>query len=254
GHHLWNGAIVLSRYLEQHPSLVCGKHVLELGAGAGLPGIVAGMLGAARVLLTDYPDAELIENLQWNIAKCRSPKGGGNAVAGAGARSGVHEEEGWWCWCWPGGATPPNDDVLLAKGYCWGADVEPLLQCFDGGGPSSSSAVRGSGSGPAPRKRFDTLLLADLVFNHSCHEALVRSVAMVMAPDQGARALVFFTPYRPWLLEQDLRFFTLCEVAGFSVRKVLEEKMETVMFVGDPGDEDLRRTVFGYEMRWRDGG
>ena len=49
GHHLWNSGRVLAHYLEQHaPSLVTGKDVLELGAGAGLPGIVCGGVGGAR--------------------------------------------------------------------------------------------------------------------------------------------------------------------------------------------------------------
>lgn len=50
---LWPSAIALSRYLlETYPSLE-GKSVLELGCGLGLPGIVAGLLGA-EVTLTDY--------------------------------------------------------------------------------------------------------------------------------------------------------------------------------------------------------
>ncbi|MBK8878607.1 MAG: hypothetical protein IPN74_08700 [Haliscomenobacter sp.] len=50
---LWPSAVALSRYLlETYPSLE-GKNVLELGCGLGLPGIVAGLLGA-EVTLTDY--------------------------------------------------------------------------------------------------------------------------------------------------------------------------------------------------------
>jgi predicted nicotinamide N-methyase len=44
--------------------------VLELGAGAGLPSIVCALSGAKQVVVTDYPDAELVENLQYNIAHC----------------------------------------------------------------------------------------------------------------------------------------------------------------------------------------
>lgn len=46
------------------------KSVLELGAGAGLPSIICAIHGAAQVVVTDYPDAELIENLQHNIDHC----------------------------------------------------------------------------------------------------------------------------------------------------------------------------------------
>lgn len=42
----------MTDYLQEHATeLVVGKNVLELGAGAGLPGIVCGILGATRVSL-----------------------------------------------------------------------------------------------------------------------------------------------------------------------------------------------------------
>lgn len=48
--------------------------MLELGAGAGLPSLVAAILGARRVVVTDYPDADLIANLNHNIANIAAPK------------------------------------------------------------------------------------------------------------------------------------------------------------------------------------
>lgn len=53
--------------------------------------------------------------------------------------------------------------------------------------------------------------------------------------DSNAYALVFFTPYRPWLLEKDLAFFDLAKNAGFTVEKVFEKQMDKVMFEEDPG-------------------
>lgn len=44
--------------------------MLELGAGAGLPSLVCALNGASQVVVTDYPDAELIENLRYNIDHC----------------------------------------------------------------------------------------------------------------------------------------------------------------------------------------
>ena len=58
--------MVLAKFLELHPSIVEGKAVLELGAGTGLTGIAAAMLGASEVLLTDLP--YVMENLRQNIA------------------------------------------------------------------------------------------------------------------------------------------------------------------------------------------
>lgn len=47
-----------------------GKTVLELGAGGGLPSLVCALNGASQVVVTDYPDADLIENLHYNITNC----------------------------------------------------------------------------------------------------------------------------------------------------------------------------------------
>jgi predicted nicotinamide N-methyase len=55
GLNVWDGAILLAKHLELSPELVKGKRVLELGAGCGLVGIAAGVLGAKEVVLTDLP-------------------------------------------------------------------------------------------------------------------------------------------------------------------------------------------------------
>ncbi len=50
---LWHSAIALGRYLVRENIISPGLRVTEIGCGLGLPGIVAGMLGA-EVTLTDY--------------------------------------------------------------------------------------------------------------------------------------------------------------------------------------------------------
>lgn len=67
GDHLWNGGRWLANHLEANPDLVKGKTVVELGAGAGLPSLIASKLGAQIVTCTDYPDRELIDNLAYNF-------------------------------------------------------------------------------------------------------------------------------------------------------------------------------------------
>lgn len=62
---VWDSAIVLSKYLERLPQKVEGRNCIELGAGCGLPGIVAAYLGASSVLLTDFPDN--LDLLQRNV-------------------------------------------------------------------------------------------------------------------------------------------------------------------------------------------
>ena len=78
GSSVWDGAVVLARFLETHPHLVCGKRVLELGAGTGFGGLCAAALGAASVTLTDIEaclpllrenaagvDGVVVEALDW---------------------------------------------------------------------------------------------------------------------------------------------------------------------------------------------
>lgn len=63
----WNTARTLSDYLLRHPSSVKGRCVLELGAGAGLPSLVSALAGAKGVVITDYPDEELVKTIRWNV-------------------------------------------------------------------------------------------------------------------------------------------------------------------------------------------
>ncbi|CAK7208629.1 hypothetical protein SCUCBS95973_000166 [Sporothrix curviconia] len=50
---------------------VAGKSCIEFGAGAALPSILAALLGATRVAITDYPSDVVLnnlrENLTWNV-------------------------------------------------------------------------------------------------------------------------------------------------------------------------------------------
>ncbi|KAG8901208.1 hypothetical protein FRB99_005482 [Tulasnella sp. 403] len=61
---VWRAAL----YLAEHPPDVKGKAVLELGAASGLPGLVlAKQACPSTVVLTDYPDPCIMENLQRNV-------------------------------------------------------------------------------------------------------------------------------------------------------------------------------------------
>ena len=222
GHHLWNAGRLISTYLEKNPSLVKDKTVLELGAGAGLPSLVCTVLGARKVVVSDYPDPDLVGNLWRNVDAFYDGEKEGKEGKDGVALSERKEER-----------------ALVAEGYCWGGDVEPLLEHL----PSDSDENEAKG--------FEVLILADLLFNHSEHGKLVSTIENTLLKQEDAKALVFFTPYRPWLYEKDMAFFDLVRERGFVVEKVLEEKMEKVMFVEDRGDEELRRTVFGFVVKWK---
>lgn len=58
----------MTDFLYDHrEELVHRKSVLELGAGAGLPSIAAAIWGAKNVVVTDYPDEDLVENMRINV-------------------------------------------------------------------------------------------------------------------------------------------------------------------------------------------
>ncbi|OQR85008.1 hypothetical protein ACHHYP_12443 [Achlya hypogyna] len=74
---VWEAAELLSNYMLNELD-VSSLRVLELGAGLGVPGMVAGLLGAQHVVLTEQP--ELVPLLRTNI---RRNFAGANSVAAA---------------------------------------------------------------------------------------------------------------------------------------------------------------------------
>jgi EEF1A N-terminal glycine/lysine methyltransferase len=206
-HTLWNGAKVISDYFEADPSRVRGRTMLELGAASGLPSLVAAILGASRVVMTDFPDVDIVSTMQKNIDECDATVE-------------------------PAGELASRIDAL---GFVWGGDPEPLL-----------ARLEQHKLGP----RFDVLVLADLLFRHSEHGALVKTIGETLAVAPGSVAYVFFTSYRPWKREKDMAFFAVAREAGFEVEKVLEKKLDKPLFENDPGDLEVQKTVNGFTVKW----
>jgi predicted nicotinamide N-methyase len=49
----WGGGLALARHVLDHPAIVAGRRVLDLGAGSGIVGIAAATAGARHVLAAD---------------------------------------------------------------------------------------------------------------------------------------------------------------------------------------------------------
>jgi predicted nicotinamide N-methyase len=49
----WAGGMALARYLIDHPEIVAGRRILDLGSGSGLVAIAARLAGASAVTATD---------------------------------------------------------------------------------------------------------------------------------------------------------------------------------------------------------
>lgn len=230
-HTLWNGAKVISDYFEEDASRVKGKSVLELGAASGLPSLVAGMLGATRVVMTDFPDVDLVQTMQKNIDECDSTFQPAGHIA----------------------------KTIGALGFVWGGPPEPLLEAgmvlplpgqTSTGDNNTTTSANNSEQEQLDAGRFDVLILADLLFRHSEHGQLVKTIRETMKKTPDSVAYVFFTSYRPWKRDLDMRFFDIARDAGFEVERVAEKKLEKPLFENDPGDLDVQKTVNGFTVKW----
>ena len=222
-HHLWNGARVVARLFEDDPSLVRDRTVLELGAGAGLPSLVAAAMGCRRAVVTDFPDVDLVANMWRNVDGLGEVLG--EEVKG---RVGV-------------------------KGFVWGGNVRPLLEELQDGTTVEQEEEEEEEENEVEKKGgFDVLILADLLFRHSEHGRLVKTIREALGRRKESRAYVVFTSYRPWLRHKDLAFFDGCREEGFVVEQILERKLDAPLFENDPGDVEVQKTVTGHVVRWKE--
>lgn len=116
-------------------------------------------------------------------------------------------------------------------GHTWGKDVQPVLDANNG-------------------EQFDVALLSDLIFNHSCHKNLLRSLSKLLKPN--GRAIVSYSHHVPRRVNLDLNFFTLAQKKfGFKLHEILKEK-HAPMFPQDEGDLELRTTCHLVELTFSD--
>jgi predicted nicotinamide N-methyase len=94
----WPGGQALARYVLDHPDLVAGRSVLDLGAGSGLVSVAAVLAGAARVVASEIDPfglAAIPENAALNGVSGIEPVG--DLLSGP----------------------PPAVDVVLAGDVCY---------------------------------------------------------------------------------------------------------------------------------------
>ncbi|KAJ1961600.1 Protein N-terminal and lysine N-methyltransferase efm7, partial [Dimargaris xerosporica] len=211
GHILWNAAKHFTHYFDARKALVQDKAVLELGAGAALPSIVAALNGARKVVVTDYPDVDLLGNIEYNLSQSLP--------------------------------TQVKQGTVQLAGYIWGHDPTPLLQHVAPPGTNATNVLSMSA-------KFDVIILCDLIFNHSQHRNMLQSCQQCLTTDPAnpGRVFVFFTHHRPHLAHCDMAFFDLArDEFGFRVEHILSDQLEP-MFAQDPGDPMVRATVHGYQL------
>jgi len=65
--YYWAGGLALARYVLDHPEIVAGRRVLDLGAGSGLVAIAAAKAGASVVIAAEV-DSYAVAALGLNVA------------------------------------------------------------------------------------------------------------------------------------------------------------------------------------------
>ncbi|KAF8970836.1 putative methyltransferase-domain-containing protein, partial [Flammula alnicola] len=207
-HYLWNAALALASFLDSNVDLYKDRCVLELGAGGGLPSIVVAKNGVRKVVITDYPDAALVDNMSYNVLQ---------------------------------NTTEEEREHVDVQGYIWGQAVKPLLDAL----PSTLHP-----------KSFDIIILSDLIFNHSQHDALLKTCELVLSPPRPEDptsepcVLVFYSHHRPHLAHRDMEFFSKAQERGWTCLEILTKTFPP-MFPEDSGEELIRSTVHGWKLTKR---
>jgi EEF1A N-terminal glycine/lysine methyltransferase len=247
-HSLWaeyvyNAARVIADLIDNSPFVskdlpridVRGKRCLELGAGAGLPGIMAILNGASEVVISDYghdADLSLIYPIDINIQKARNEM--------------------------------KNDQIAFAVGYVWGQPAEYLCEAANyyqssefvdtssyGTYLQSKSSLRIEKQSPQNEnlKKFDILFLADLIFNRSEHSRLLWTVKNTLRVDLGV-CWVSFSHHDPLKKELDLNFFEMAkqEPYNLNVNYVGKEIRQTYPFREGDGLDEQRGIVYLYTL------
>lgn len=129
---------------------------------------------------------------------------------------------------------------VKVEGYTWGHSVRPLLSHLENDAKSN---------------KFDLIIMSDLIFNHSQHDALLNTCQDALeisteSIDVGSTCpclLVFYTHHRPHLAHRDMEFFDKARRRGWACQEILTERFPP-MFPEDSGDEEVRATVHGWKL------
>lgn len=177
----WNAARCFASFLDR-TRLCQGRTVLELGAGGALPSIIAILTSATKVVVTDYPDTPLLDNIHFNISN---------------------------------NVPPALQSVFSVQGYIWGRDTQVLQNVL----PSGSIG-------------FGVIILSDLIFNHSEHDALLNTCEQAISiDDPEACVLVFYSHHRPRVAHRDMEFFEKARGRGWQTDEIVTETFPVGCFI-----------------------
>lgn len=156
--HIWLSSVLLADLIISGQIKVEGERICELGAGAGLPGIVAARMGAAGVVSTDYAVPESQDEEGNDVL----------AVLRGNFRRSVPDSVG------------VEGKTWKVTGHTWGESVDGIL----------SSCTSPSPAQPSAPQKFSTLILADLLWTTSAHASLITSILNLLSPRTGTAHVV----------------------------------------------------------------
>ena len=121
------------------------------------------------------------------------------------------------------------DGTFKTQGYLWGQDEQLLDEPL---------TVNG---------KFDLILMADLIFNHSQHENILKTCQQVL--NKSGMILKTFSHNVVNWADRDMKFFDLAAEYGFRHELIYDERWDP-MFPDDPGDVEVRSTVHCYILKF----
>lgn len=181
-HNNSNTTTVTSHSHSHSGGFVQGRTVLELGAGLGVPGMVAHWLGATLTLLTDG-DTHALANLRANVRRHTT------TTQYHLYHRGVSEDRP----CFSGAGhsrSPATSAIITCRQLVWGNEaqiraVQEYLRSVDGNTSSSNITTT------TDSDRFDVILGSDIIYVDHVVEPLLDTVKMLLKPTTGVFLLAF---------------------------------------------------------------
>ncbi|KAF8162447.1 hypothetical protein K438DRAFT_1618334 [Mycena galopus ATCC 62051] len=168
GDHLFSPGLFLAERIERGLLPAHELKVIELGAGGALPSLLLSTRSTppTTIVVTDYPDPGILENLVRNVER-------NSHLVSHGCN-------------------------VRCCGYEWGTDVAPLLCVCRMTASSDVDLPAGPG--------YDIIILSDLLYFHSSHVVLVSSIGALLARSPEARVHVAAGNYtKPEVCDNFLR-------------------------------------------------
>lgn len=110
---------------------------------------------------------------------------------------------------------PPLQSLASVQGYIWGRDTQPLRNVL-----------------PPGSIGFDVIILSDLIFNHSEHDALLNTCEQAISEgDPTACVLMFYSHHRPRVAHRDMEFLEKARGRGWRTDEIVTETFTVSCFI-----------------------